>query len=448
MKMNYEEIKRLAAETGMSIKNFLVLADQNDPFHAGTKTDIAMAEWFTNMWHEFGYETGIHLRRIHYQLVSQEDPRKHNGEPYENTINCWLHLGQASRLARYLDYVPVSAFIDRRNPDPHIFQEYEGSGRSVLSWNLDNPYWNIPLSETEFTLDLPEASIYGYNYTADDQDYHIEIWAEKSAMNDVLIPICRNLGINLITSLGFQSITAVVEMLDRVKECGKEARIFYISDFDPAGDNMPTAVARQVEFWLRGSDVKLTPLVLTKDQVKQYRLPRIPIKDTDRSGKYNKKLASLKTDFEDRYGEGAVELDALEALHPGELDRIVREAVLPYRDMDLNERLQDAREEAQGTLDEEIENLLDPYQQKITDLENAIREKIKAYQVEMEPYQSQLEALYHDIAIEAEEIVVNLPEQPEAELEYQDEDDWLFDSDREYEEQLEVYKKFKNGGEA
>jgi hypothetical protein len=48
----------------------------------------------------------------------------------------------------------------------------------------------------------------------------------------------------------------------------------------------------------------LTPLALTLAQVQQYRLPRIPIKESDRR----------KPGFEDTYGEGAVELDALEAL--------------------------------------------------------------------------------------------------------------------------------------
>jgi hypothetical protein len=88
---------------------------------------------------------------------------------------------------------------------------------------------------------------------------------------------------------------------------GKPTRIFYSGDFDPAGDSMPVAVARQIEFWLQdyapGADIKLTPLALTRDQVITYQLPRIPIKESD----------ARKAGFEERYGAGAVELDALEA---------------------------------------------------------------------------------------------------------------------------------------
>ncbi len=70
-----------------------------------------------------------------------------------------------------------------------------------------------------------------------------------------------------------------------VAELGRPTRIFYISDFDPAGDCMPVAIARQFQFWLWKSghnvDVKLTPLALTKEQVQKYQLPRKPIKESD-----------------------------------------------------------------------------------------------------------------------------------------------------------------------
>jgi hypothetical protein len=50
------------------------------------------------------------------------------------------------------------------------------------------------------------------------------------------------------------------------------------------------------------ADIKLIPLALTRDQVITYQLPRIPIKESD----------GRRAGFEERYGAGAVELDALE----------------------------------------------------------------------------------------------------------------------------------------
>ena len=110
-------------------------------------------------------------------------------------------------------------------------------------------------------------------------------------------------------------------------------RIFYVSDFDPAGQSMPVGVARKVEYFLQegrcnGADIKLFPVVLTIDQIRRYRLPRTPIKETEkRAGK-----------FEDRYGAGAVELDALEALHPGTLATILTSEIGRYYDRALDRR--------------------------------------------------------------------------------------------------------------
>jgi hypothetical protein len=73
---------------------------------------------------------------------------------------------------------------------------------------------------------------------------------------------------------------------------------------------MPVGIARQLEFWLQqyapDANIKLQPLALTHAQVNDYRLPRIPIKESDKG----------KRGFEERYGEDAGELDALQALRP------------------------------------------------------------------------------------------------------------------------------------
>jgi hypothetical protein len=89
---------------------------------------------------------------------------------------------------------------------------------------------------------------------------------------------------------------------------------------------MPVSVARKIEFLVRRDghnlDIRLKPLVLTAEQVARYRLPRIPIKVSDQG----------KARFEAQHGEGAVELDAIEALHPGELARIISARLNAYRE--------------------------------------------------------------------------------------------------------------------
>ena len=103
---------------------------------------------------------------------------------------------------------------------------------------------------------------------------------------------------------------------------------------------MPVQAARQAEFWLPSyapnADVKLTPIALTAEQAACYDLPRAPIKESNLG----------RASFEERHGAGAVELDALEALRPGELARLLRAAAEPYVDDTLPQRLLRASREA------------------------------------------------------------------------------------------------------
>jgi hypothetical protein len=90
----YDAIKALAKAHGVRVADLLVLAEKNDPFYAGSPAQRAKAEWFAELWARFGYTTGVHLRRVHYRLVSGEiGYHKHDGMPYENTEVCWDYLG-------------------------------------------------------------------------------------------------------------------------------------------------------------------------------------------------------------------------------------------------------------------------------------------------------------------------------------------------------------------
>ncbi len=421
-----------------------------------------MAKWFADLFDRFGFTQGIHVRKIHYILVVSKDTAlQHDGEPYENTEECWNYLVFASKQARYLGLVDTRSFVDHRNPPVHMFSACPVD-RDEPSWRVDDFLgWSLPRinPDLEVNFDLPDAAVDAdaYEYDDGDQPYHLEIWIEKNTMNDVLLPICKEYKVNLSPALGFQSITNAVQLLGRVEnnlKADRPVRIFYISDFDPAGVFMATAVARQLQFWmemygLRG-DLKLTPLCLTKQQIEQYSLPRKPIKKPD----------LRKGAFEDRHGEGAVELDALEAIHPGELEGIVTEVVLKYRDLHLEEQMEDAYrtadyemtqvwagaiEDAESKAEElrsEAQAIADKYKQPLTELK-------EEYEKEMEPIRARMETVeievQEDVELAADDMSVDLPDCPVADITPPDEDDWLFDSNRSYFEQIEVFKNHKEG---
>lgn len=192
---NYSTIKELAKSIGVRINDLLALAPKNDPFYTGTPTDCAQGEWFAEMWRRAGYTSGVHLRRVHYWTVSQSPVvAMHNGEPYENTEKCWDYLVQASKTARYLGLVKIADIMDKKNPNPHINAWYSSS---------TEPGYRIDLPD----LTDPDVAISGLN-NVDAQPYHLEVWCEKSTMDDVLNPVCGRFGANLVTFEGEVSITA------------------------------------------------------------------------------------------------------------------------------------------------------------------------------------------------------------------------------------------------
>ena len=435
--MDYNTIKQLAQDEGLTVKDLIALAPQHDPFYVGTEGDLEKGRWFADLWHKFGYGTGVHLRRMHYQLVSQDPPvLKPNGKAVENTEADWDFLGLASTRARYLGLVDSSAFVDRRNPDPVINAQYWGDPEP--SYSLTGTWGGLDVTLPTFP-DLPGFQVDGYD-AGNLQPYHLEVWVEKTTMNDVLEPLCQRYGVNLVTGAGELSITATLDLVRRVEKAERPCRIFYISDFDPAGYGMPVSVARKIEFFVREGnpdlDIRLEPIALTQDQVQTYQLPRTPIKETE----------TRRGTFEDAHGEGAVELDALEALHPGTLAGIVRAAILEYYDGDvedaareqrraLEKRLEDDRREALADLEPEIEDLRAQFDAAVSDFDAAVS-----------GLRERLADLHTNILERLETVEMDTDEYPLPKPKTAWEgNDTLFDSTRDYLDQLAYYQARRNG---
>ncbi len=430
--MDYGQIKQLAKTTGQRVTDLIVLAPQNDPFYTGTPTDWALAEWFTQLWQAFGYTGGVHIRRVHYQIVSQDQPVVlPNGVPYENTMECWDILNLASKAARYLGLVDAAAFRDRRNPEPVVYARHWRSRPAVYaSGDIETSDLSLPAFPA-----LPQYQISGYR---GQQAYHVEIWCEKSTMNDVLEPLCQHYGANLQTGLGELSITATLALVSRLRQANTPARILYVSDFDPAGQSMPVAVSRKIEYFVRtlglDLDVRVFPVVLTLEQVQHYGLPRTPIKETERR----------RVGFESRHGEGAVELDALEALYPGELQAVLSRYIECYYDSSLSELVADAQARLQEDLSFAWREVLAPYAAEVQELQSVYEQLQEELAERLAGYSQRMQHLWHAMRSDLEAAVPDLRYYPLPLPEYGDEiGDGLYNSARDYLEQVEAYKAFQ-----
>lgn len=401
MKYDYQYIKALSKELKTTITELIALAPQNDPFYVGTQGDIDKAQWFYDLWQRAGYTNGVHIRKAHYYAVSVETV-KPDGKIYENTIKDWQYLNIAAKYARYLGYIDPSDIADHKNPDPTINTNYSYS--NIPRYGIDIP-----------ELVQPEISVGGQS-VADVQPYHLEVWCEKSTMDTVLKPVCNRYSANLATFAGETTLTACNSLIKRIKQAGgKPTRIFYISDFDPAGNSMPVAMARKMEWLLSANgmemDLEVIPIALTLEQVKQYKLPRTPIKESER------RAAS----FEDNFGVGGVELDALDAIYPGVLGDIVGNAIAPYYSQQATNELINERARLQAIVRARVNEITSRYADEIKALE-AMTEELNNIEIDTTPFKVERYKAH---------VISN--------------GNVLFDSTRNYVDQLEFYKQHKGG---
>jgi hypothetical protein len=433
---DYQSIKALAKVSGRSVKDLLALSQINDPFYAGVGHRAQAAEWFGNIWHQY---SGVspHLRRIHYRLVSPPEGVRillPNGRQYQNTENDWTFLCGASLAARYLDRCPFDGLIDRRNSEPiHLAGSADPEFASNVSCSLYGGDVDVDLPDFP---SLPSLDLDGFQTV---QNFILDVWIEKSTQNDWLDPLCRRRGVNLVVGIGEQSETRSRELAFRAARQKAPVRVFYLSDFDPGGRSMPKAVARKVEFTIAkfglNVDIQVIPLVLTPEQCREYKLPRTPIKDTERR----------KDKFERIFGVGATELDALEALHPGEMARLLEAEIDNFLDRDLGQRVRQEQRGYELFLNKIENRLREKHSEKIRVLEESFDDIVASLQ----EWEEEAQELWSAIKAELNEQKPDLSgvEVPRPKVSGKTDRFVLFDSKRDYFTQLDYYHMWQDGGE-
>ena len=193
---------------------------------------------------------------------------------------------------------------------------------------------------------------------------------------------------------------------------------------------MPVSVARKIEHRLRDAEIEagitLQPVILTPEQCVKYRLPRTPIKESERrAGR-----------FENRFGSGATELDALEALHPGTLADIITAEVERYLDPTLRNRVYAARSEISRKIRRVESEVREQYSEPIARL--TLRyDDLLTLAAEIEDEAADLwERMEEDLQIEKPEVDADMIPEPR---DFDPVDEPLYSSDRDYLEQLDHY---------
>ena len=240
-------------------------------------------------------------RQLYYQLVA--------GEIIPNAVETYKRICTFLTDARYAGLIDWGAIEDRgRTPKRH-------------------PQWNN-------LSDLIESAVSSYRLPRwSDQEYYLELYCEKQAMESVLEPVANKYHIYFGCNKGYSSASTMYELAQRIKErikAGKKTVILYLGDHDPSGLDMVRDIQKRIlEFLIFGEKIiendfgeieesetdavdpigdeegkknfVVIPIALNMAQIKKYNLPPNPAKITD----------PRATWYFSQYGKQSWELDAL-----------------------------------------------------------------------------------------------------------------------------------------
>jgi hypothetical protein len=334
-----EKITTEADYHDVSIKALTVLSDGNDPYTSYKR--LRDAELFASLFRRLvlpGQKR--HLRGLFYRCVML--PQTENwptGKPLINTYGNWIKFQKASAAARWLGLVPFSSIFDARNdeakiyvPEPTVASADVSGGTGVY----------VPDNEDAF----PSLLLEGFSGR---QTHRIIFSGEKTSLAEVLEPIAKKIGAEMILTTGESSSTRLAEALERASTDGRPVVTFYFADFDPSGHQMSISLARKVQalrdFQYPDLDIKLYRVALTVEQAKSWGgpngLPDKPLSPKERRADR----------WRERFDRGQTEIDAAIELAPEQLRDAVFDAIRPFYDETLDNRVEDARQEWQDDAD-------------------------------------------------------------------------------------------------
>lgn len=373
------------ATNGGSLADLTVLAALHDPYRLDTPAKHRDGAWLAEQIDTLRIRGPIHLRGLHYALVSGE-VSKPNGKPYTNTETDWTWLGEhAAKAARWLGYVRFEQLIDARNEAPIINSQADRTPEvSVLAGRVE-------VSVPEIDSLKPEVFVEGFEAR---QHHHLVFFGEKTSLNATLRPAAQRYDADLYLPAGEISDTMLWQMARDGDADGRPMVVFTISDCDPAGWQMPVSIGHKLralrDLQFPDLEFEVRPVALTIEQVREHGLPSTPLKETEQRANR----------WREAFGVEQTEVDALATLRPELLRRIVDEAVEPFFDRTLSARVARARwdwvDEAQRELEEQID------MQTLAELREQAAERLE----EIEP---QLDAVNQALRTAADEFGLELP---------------------------------------
>jgi hypothetical protein len=440
-----EIIKAAAAEQGCTLDDLTVMAQLHDPYRLDTPAHHRDSEWIVERIAIRDTAKGdpgglhkFHLRGLHYSIVKAGDVIKPNGKVYENTYNDWDWLKTTLKGARWLGYVPFDRITDRRNPDP-VIHRFRSESREPIALQSSSSVGGLQVYEPAVTyVSEPHANLFGFGA---EQPYALAIFGEKSSLEEVLLPIAQRYDADLYLSSGDASDTHVHQIAKDAHEDGRPLVVFTFSDFDPQGYWMPACIARKLQahknMLYKELSFKVITVSVTKEQVSSLGVKSTPLKESE----------CRKDRWRAEFGVDQTEIDALVEDHPEALEQIAIDAIKPYFDDTLADRVRTAE---QAWKSEAEARLIATDPELAADAESEADDAASTFNEAMDEFKAEIDRINEELLDSYERVELPpIPPVPEPELN-DDENESLVDFDDDWLEatkKLMVRKAYGNGGD-
>lgn len=246
----------------------------------------------------------VSVRKVHYDLLNIR-PLRHASKPgsrYRNDKKSCRALVDLLARARLEGYVSWDAISDETRP--------------VTTWAVHQDSQMFMRKEINDFL-----KGYWRDYQQS-QPNHLELLVEKNTLLPILRPVAMQYCIPITAGRGYCSLPPRHAMAERYWDSGKDTLVlFIVSDFDPDGETIAESYARSMRDDFN-VDIHAVKVALTFEQTQELDLPpALPAKET----------SSTYRAFEERYGSASWEVEALD---PGTLQRLLRDAIDATLDTD------------------------------------------------------------------------------------------------------------------
>jgi hypothetical protein len=244
-------------------------------------------------------------RRVHYALLN-DAPLRHAKKPgsvYRNDQDSYKDTCDMLTRARIFGLIPWKAIDDPTRP--------------MVTWAAH---------ATVATFVRRELDGFLKGYYRDllqSQPNHLEIVGEKNTIASTIRPVAMEYCIPFTLGRGYCSSDRRQQMAARYGRSGKEKLVILaLSDFDPEGEDIAHSFARSMRDDFGIESIVPIKVALTADQVRDLNLPpKLKAKET--SSRFGK--------FMEQHGDNVFEL---EALHPADLQRMLRSTIDSVIDVD------------------------------------------------------------------------------------------------------------------